>query len=86
MTHTKTHKLHRRSEFTIRNTSGRDWSGSATSAAKVSHRVGFDVRSNQVWIPGEGWVYWVEIERQVERAFRMFQTKQQRRHMHLMAV
>lgn len=83
MTHTKTHRLHRRSNFTQRNFTGRS-DGAATSAAKVSHRVGFDVRSNQVWIPGEGWVCWVEIERQVERAFRAFQTKQQRKHMHLM--
>lgn len=43
--------------------------GSATSAAKMNALSGVKLRGQWVWIPGEGWVEWREIERQVDEKF-----------------
>lgn len=43
--------------------------GSATSAAKVSHKSGVEERQTYCYVSGEGWVKWTEIERSVAVAF-----------------
>lgn len=40
----------------------------ASSAASVSRRYGVAVRSESIWVDGEGWVRWSEIEAEVARA------------------
>lgn len=77
----RNHKYSRR-DFTQRAASHQPH-GAATSAAKVAGRSGVLVRPNQIWIPGEGWVYWPVIEKQVTQAFRNWCVKQQRKAMRL---
>jgi len=42
----------------------------STAAQQHHHHAGIaDRSSNSCWVPGEGWVKWAEIERQVNRAY-----------------
>lgn len=51
-------------------------SGSATSAAKMNHRPGFAAVSTVwVYIRGEGFVRWAEIEAQVHEAYLQWRRK-----------
>jgi hypothetical protein len=51
-------------------------SGAATSAAKMNHAPGFAAVSGQwVYVRGEGFVRWAEIEAQVAEAFVQWQRK-----------
>lgn len=43
--------------------------GGATSAAKMSGRSGIAEYATKCWIPGEGWVRWTELQKQIDRAF-----------------
>ena len=43
--------------------------GSATSAAKVSHRTGIQERETYCYCGREGWVKWTEISASVAKAF-----------------
>lgn len=46
-----------------------DISGAATSASKMNRVVGTRARAdNWLWVPGEGWVKWIEISKQVKKA------------------
>jgi hypothetical protein len=47
--------------------------GAASSAAKVNRRAGVkDGSSRVVYIPGEGWIPWAEIETQFAEAYRLW--------------
>ena len=52
-------------------------SGSSTSAAKMNCRSGTAGRNPAawVWIPGEGWVRWLDLAAQVAEAFRLWRIK-----------
>ena len=42
----------------------------STTAQQHHHHAGMvDRSSNSCWVPGEGWVKWAEIEKQVNRAY-----------------
>lgn len=62
-------KRHRSKNINAPLAPGMDVSGAASSASKMNRLVGTRPRAAAwVWVPGEGWVKWVDIERQVERA------------------
>lgn len=44
--------------------------GGATSAASMAGKTGVKEMFWTVYIPGEGWVKWTEIQAQIDRAFR----------------
>ena len=44
-------------------------SGAATSAAKVNGKTGIHDAITRVFIPGEGWVKWTDIQKQVAKAY-----------------
>ena len=50
-------------------------SGGATSASKVARLVGVAERYTRVFVRGEGWVLWSEIERQVAAAFTLWRQR-----------
>lgn len=43
--------------------------GSATSAVTVKSSEGVAMPKGCLWVPGEGWVRWCDLMRDVERAF-----------------
>lgn len=49
--------------------------GGASSAAKVSGSFGVREWQEKVFIPGEGWVRWREIQAQVDEAHRRWRQK-----------
>jgi hypothetical protein len=49
--------------------------GGASSAAKMNGTTGVSVQTDRVWIPGEGWVKWVEIKRQVAVAYEAWRVR-----------
>jgi len=49
--------------------------GAASSAAKQAKRFGVRAIVTRVFIRGEGWVPWTEIERQVDRAFAIWRQR-----------
>ena len=51
--------------------------GAATSAAKMNVPIGGTARHPNVWlwVPGEGWVRWVELHQQVTAAYERWRTK-----------
>ena len=55
--------------------SGLHVGGAATSAAKVNGVTGTAIAFDRIWIPGEGWVKWVEIKRQVAVAYEAWRVK-----------
>ena len=62
-------KRHRSKNINAPLAHGMDVSGAASSASKMNRLVGTRARAaSWVWVPGEGWVKWVDIERQVEKA------------------
>ncbi len=59
--------------------------GSATSAAKLNRRPGVaDQSSLWVYIPGEGFVRWAEIEAQVAAAYEQWRKKKALQGVHVM--
>lgn len=56
-------------------TTPRNTWGAATSAAHVNGRHGVKDFASLVYVTGEGWVSWREIERQVDAAHRIWRQK-----------
>ena len=53
------------------NSNAKSYSGAATSAAKLNHRVGRKVRTRRVFCGGK-WISWAEIHRDVARGYERF--------------
>lgn len=49
--------------------------GSSTSAVSVASYEGVRLPKNCLWVPGEGWVRWCDLMKQVEKKFHAWRVK-----------